>query len=95
MSGKEYRILTKAYGLKIIMTVSGSAGMFNIIPLMQTIGSGTGLMIFSVLLSDFLVMYFNEKKESTRKRSNEDMDCVEIKEITKFDKFNKIVTVRV
>ena len=93
VSDKEYRNLVKAYGLKICMSVSGSAGRFDIIPLMQSIGSGIGLMIFSVLISDFLVMYFDKRKSI---HDQTDLNFrIKSEEITKFDGFNKIVTVRI
>lgn len=44
MNNRDYRMLYKAYGLRFIINVSGTAGKFNIIPLMLTIGAGIGLM---------------------------------------------------
>ncbi len=44
INGKDFRVLYKAYGLRFIINVSGTAGKFNIIPLMLTIGAGIGLM---------------------------------------------------
>lgn len=35
--GIEYRVLVKAYGLRFIINVSGTAGKFNIIPLLTTV----------------------------------------------------------
>lgn len=36
----EYRILYKAYGLRFLINVSGSAGKFNIVPFLLSIGAG-------------------------------------------------------
>jgi P2X purinoceptor 4 len=35
-----YRTLVKAYGLRFIITVTGKAGKFDVIPLFLTIGAG-------------------------------------------------------
>ena len=57
-------MLYKAYGLRFIINVSGTAGKFNIIPLMLTIGAGIGLMskfiiLFRMLDNDlFLNIFF-------------------------------------
>lgn len=52
----EYRILYKAYGIKIYFNVYGIAGQFSIVPLLQKIGAGFGLMGISVFLADFLAL---------------------------------------
>jgi P2X purinoceptor 4 len=40
----EYRRLIKAYGVKYILTVTGQAGKFNLVPLLTNIGSGMALL---------------------------------------------------
>ena len=42
--GKLYRDLVKAYGIRFIIKVTGTAGKFGIIPLLLNIGSGIGLL---------------------------------------------------
>jgi len=42
--GKMHRDLIKAFGIRFIIKVSGTAGKFNIIPLLLNIGSGIGLL---------------------------------------------------
>jgi len=39
-----YRDLVKAFGIRFIIKVSGTAGKFSIIPLLLNIGSGIGLL---------------------------------------------------
>ena len=67
INNTEYRTLYKAYGLRIIITVTGNAGKFSIIPLMITIGAGFGLMGFSVLIADCILLNFTRKKKLFQK----------------------------
>jgi len=39
-----YRDLVKAFGIRFIIKVTGTAGRFYIIPLLLNIGSGIGLL---------------------------------------------------
>jgi ATP P2X receptor len=43
-NGTLTRDLFKAYGVRFIIKVTGKAGKFNLVPLMQNIGSGIGLL---------------------------------------------------
>ena len=40
----EYRRLIKAFGVKYILSVTGQAGKFNLVPLLTNIGSGMALL---------------------------------------------------
>ena len=40
INGVEYRTLYKAFGIRIIINVTGTAGKFDLVPLMLTIGAG-------------------------------------------------------
>lgn len=62
-NGTEIRELYKAYGIRFIINVSGTAGKFNIVPLMLTIGAGIGLMSISVILADCVMLNFTKKKK--------------------------------
>jgi len=42
--GKLYRDLVKAFGIRFIIKVTGTAGKFSVIPLLLNIGSGIGLL---------------------------------------------------
>lgn len=65
--GKEQRVLYKAYGIRIIINVSGTAGKFAIIPLMMTIGTGFGLMSISVIVADCVMLHCTKKKSLYQK----------------------------
>lgn len=41
---KEYRDLYKVYGIRMIFLVSGTAGKFDVVPLLINIGSGLALL---------------------------------------------------
>jgi hypothetical protein len=55
--GVDSRVLYKAFGLRFIISVSGTAGKFNIVPFMMTIGAGIGLMSISVIVADMVMLY--------------------------------------
>lgn len=76
--GKEHRILYKAFGLRLIITVSGTAGKFNIVPLMITIGTGVGLMSISVLIADCVMLYCTKDKKTFKRMKSMRIDKDEI-----------------
>ncbi|GFO41280.1 P2x purinoceptor [Plakobranchus ocellatus] len=68
-SYKLYRNLYKAYGIRFLITVQGTAGKFSIVPLLLNIGSGLALLGVSTIICDIVVLYilkgrhfFREKK---------------------------------
>lgn len=67
VDGVVYRTLYKAYGLRIIITVTGRAGKFSILPLMITVGAGFGLMGLSVLIADCILLNFTHKRKLFQK----------------------------
>lgn len=60
-----YRDLFKAYGIRFIIKVSGRAGKFGIMPLLQNIGSGIGLLAL-VRLTLSLLHLSSASKSSVR-----------------------------
>ncbi len=75
----EYRVLYKAYGLRFIINVSGTAGKFNIVPFMLSIGAGLGLMSLSVIVADCVMLnctrnkrFYQEMKELDAERAFND-----------------------
>jgi len=58
-----HRILVKAYGLRFIISVSGKAGKFNVVPTLLTIGSGLGLLSVATLVADFFLLYCAKKRK--------------------------------
>ena len=66
MNGSIHRILTKSYGLRFIVVVSGNGGKFSFIPLLTTIGAGIGLLAIPTLLSDFILLNLTKKRRFYR-----------------------------
>lgn len=63
----------KAFGIRIIINVSGLAGKFNIIPLMMTIGTGFGLMSISVLVADCVMLHCTKERAFFQKMKELDI----------------------
>jgi P2X purinoceptor 4 len=76
MEGKERRVLYKAYGLRFIITVTGTAGRFSIVPFMLTIGAGVGLMSMSVLIADCVMLYCTKEKKLFKQMKSLAIDSV-------------------
>nr|CDS27371.1 p2X purinoceptor 4 [Hymenolepis microstoma] len=55
-NGKQYRDLIKAYGLRFTLFVSGTAGRFSFIKLFLNIGSGLGLLAFTPVVFDIILL---------------------------------------
>lgn len=62
-----YRELTKAYGLRFIITVTGKAGKFNVLPLLTTLGAGIGLLSLATVFADLAMMNFLKKRDLYKK----------------------------
>ena len=67
-------MLYKAFGLRFIISVTGTAGKFDIVPLMLKIGAGLGLMSLSVITADCVMLHFtsNKKREFFRRMKSLD-----------------------
>jgi P2X purinoceptor 4 len=82
----EYRVLYKAFGIRIIINVSGIAGKFNIVPLMLTIGAGFGLMSISVIVADCVMLHCTKEKKLYQKMKEldikEEIGGIESKELS-------------
>jgi len=63
VDGKRYRILTKAYGLKFEVIVSGRAGKFSPAPLFTNLGAGLALLGIASVMCDLIVMYCLKKRK--------------------------------
>ncbi len=44
-NNQKYRLLVKAYGIRIFIVVTGKAGKFDFIPLFLTVGAGSFILI--------------------------------------------------
>ena len=62
-----WRVLTKAYGLRFVITVTGKAGKFSFLPMLLTLGSGMGLLALATIITDILVLNVMKKKEFYQK----------------------------
>ena len=56
-----HRTLTKAYGLRFIVTVNGDAGRFDLLVLTLNIGSMIGVLGLATVVCDILALYFSKK----------------------------------
>lgn len=91
---KEYRVLYKAFGLRFIINVSGTAGKFSIVPLMLTIGAGFGLMSLSVIVADCVMLHCTKNKSLYQKIKeldlNEEIPLDEIEEEEEGEEENRV-----
>lgn len=74
VNGTTYRTLVKAYGLRFVITVSGKAGKFNLIPLLLTVGAGVGLLSVATLVADCFLLNFSSKKKLYREMKELDYE---------------------
>lgn len=59
--GDHFRTLTKAYGLRFIITVSGKAGKFDFITLTFNTGSLVGIFGLATFLCDIVLLHLSKK----------------------------------
>jgi hypothetical protein len=74
LNDTDYRILYKAYGIRFVISVSGTGGRFNIVLMMMSIGSGAGLMSISVIVADVVMLYFTKERKLFLKMKDIDVD---------------------
>jgi P2X purinoceptor 4 len=68
--------LNKAYGLRVIINVSGTGGKFNIVPLMLTIGAGFGLMSLTVIIADCVMLHCTKDRKTFQKMKEYDKNSI-------------------
>ena len=61
-----YRTLTKAYGLRFILAVSGKAGKFDFITLTLNTGSLVGLFGLATFLCDIILLHISKQARTYR-----------------------------
>lgn len=61
-----YRTLTKAYGLRLIIDVSGQAGKFHFITLTLNIGSLVGIFGLATFFCDLILLHVSGKSRTYR-----------------------------
>ncbi|CAF0780302.1 unnamed protein product [Adineta steineri] len=65
--GVDYRTLTKVYGLRFVVSITGKGGQFNIVNLFLAIGSGIGFMVIAGIVCDAILMYVHRSRETYRR----------------------------
>ncbi|KAG8181809.1 hypothetical protein JTE90_001465 [Oedothorax gibbosus] len=68
------RTLYKLYGIRLSISVVGQAGKFKIVPLLQNVGAGLGLLALEVIICDILVLYLVKKKTYYKSKKYEEVD---------------------
>jgi P2X purinoceptor 4 len=61
MNNDSYRTLIKAFGLRLIVTVNGEAGRFDLLVLTLNIGSMVGVLGLATFICDIVALYFSER----------------------------------
>ncbi|CAF3440095.1 unnamed protein product [Rotaria socialis] len=59
----DYRTLSKVYGLRFVVAITGKGGQFNIVNLFIAIGSGIGFMVIAGIVCDAILMYIHKSRE--------------------------------
>jgi P2X purinoceptor 4 len=62
----DYRTLSKIYGLRFVVSITGKGGRFNIVNLFVAIGSGIGFMVIAGIVCDMIFMYFHKHRMQYR-----------------------------
>ncbi|CAL1272479.1 unnamed protein product [Larinioides sclopetarius] len=68
------RTLYKMYGIRLTINVVGRAGKFRIVPLLQNIGAGLGLLALEVVICDVVVLYLVKKHNYYKSKKYEEVD---------------------
>ncbi|UJR25903.1 hypothetical protein I4U23_007251 [Adineta vaga] len=71
---RSYRTLTKAYGLRFIISVSGHAGKFDLITLTLNIGSLIGILGLATFICDIVALYVHRQSDVYRQQKFQDVD---------------------
>ncbi|CAF1598749.1 unnamed protein product, partial [Didymodactylos carnosus] len=57
---RSYRMLTKAFGLRLIIVVSGEASKFDLLRFTLNIGSVIGILGLATVIYDAAAVYFGQ-----------------------------------
>ncbi|UJR23000.1 hypothetical protein I4U23_026026 [Adineta vaga] len=71
---RSLRTLTKAFGLRFIISVSGHAGRFDLITLSLNIGSLIGILGLATFVCDIVALYVHGQSEVYRQQKFQDVD---------------------
>ncbi|CAF3453675.1 unnamed protein product [Rotaria sp. Silwood1] len=67
INGTNYRTLSKVYGLRFVIAITGKGGQFNIVNLFIAIGSGIGFMVIAGIVCDAILMYIHKSRDKYRR----------------------------
>ncbi|XP_055339335.1 P2X purinoceptor 4-like [Paramacrobiotus metropolitanus] len=65
--GQGRRTMLKAYGIRVVFNVYGSAGRFSAVVFAMNLGSGIGLLGMATLLCDFILLHCLKNKNKFKK----------------------------
>ncbi|CAF1306787.1 unnamed protein product, partial [Didymodactylos carnosus] len=71
---RAFRTLTKAFGLRMIISVSGRAGKFDVITLSLNIGSLIGILGLATFICDIVALYLHRQSTVYRQQKFQDVD---------------------
>ncbi|CAF1154766.1 unnamed protein product [Adineta steineri] len=71
---QSFRTLTKAFGLRFIISVSGHAGRFDVIQLSLNIGSLIGILGLATFICDIVALYVHRQSSVYRQQKFQDVD---------------------
>ncbi|CAF1136153.1 unnamed protein product [Rotaria magnacalcarata] len=71
---QSFRTLTKAFGLRFIISVSGHAGRFDVITLSLNIGSLIGILGLATFICDIVALYVHRQSDVYRQQKFQDVD---------------------
>ncbi|CAF1149122.1 unnamed protein product [Rotaria magnacalcarata] len=66
VGGVDRRTLSKIYGLRFVISITGAGGQFNIVNLFVAIGSGIGFLVIADIVCDAIFMYVHKSRERYR-----------------------------
>ncbi|GFS12706.1 p2X purinoceptor [Elysia marginata] len=84
-SFKLYRNLYKAYGVRFLVTVQGTAGKFSVVPLLLNVGSGLALLSVATIICDIVVLYVLKARHFYRDKKYLDIKGPDAFEVLKED----------
>jgi cation transporter protein len=83
---RSHRTLTKAFGLRLIVTVNGEARRFDFLVLTLNIGSMIGVLGLATFICDIVALYFCKQGSVYRKQKFQTVNAVSTTSITTINK---------
>jgi cation transporter protein len=86
VKNRSHRTLTKAFGLRFIVTVNGEAGRFDFLVLTLNIGSMIGVLGLATFICDIVALYFCKQGSIYRKQKFQSVNVVSTTSISTVNK---------